>query len=485
MILDDRVIIIGAGIGGLVTGALLSKRGRKVTILEQSSGIGGCCKSFSRSGFRFDVGASFFPDILLSGLDQVLRELGLEIERIFSDPFYHLCIPGHRIGIYRNNHITKDEWAREFPTLCTDINKLFNHLFFVEKRIQDENGNMGDGILRKNKYLINALPVWEKWLYKWISAKRILTRAINHSPLLKALDLQTAFWGQTNFSKANLAFASMITALPQRGGFQIKGGSGILSSLLTKYILDKGGEIRLNSKVSEIILINDEVQGIKLENKSALEGGIFIANTTPWSLYNHLLPKDKKTEKMIKALSKIPDPKGVFTLFLGVKSDCLPSEMGQEVLFLPDEINREPIFISVSPEKDTQRAPQGYRAMTAFQYTQANRWQKEKKIYMTQKQQKVETFISELKRLLPFLEEGLCFYEAATPITYERYTARPNGIVKGIPQFCSLYDNRALSEFTCYNNIYIIGDCISPSMGVEGVCRTALRLVNWIAKKYD
>jgi len=55
---DYDVIVIGAGLGGLSAGALLSAQGRKVLILEQSQRIGGCCSSFERDGFRFDVGAS-------------------------------------------------------------------------------------------------------------------------------------------------------------------------------------------------------------------------------------------------------------------------------------------------------------------------------------------------------------------------------------------------------------------------------------------
>jgi len=82
--MNDLALIIGAGIGGLTTGALLAKKGWQVIILEQSSRIGGCCGTFSRSGFKFDVGATLFPDILWSGLDLVSRELGLDLDRILA-----------------------------------------------------------------------------------------------------------------------------------------------------------------------------------------------------------------------------------------------------------------------------------------------------------------------------------------------------------------------------------------------------------------
>lgn len=50
------VIVIGSGIGGLTTAALLSRAGKKVLVLEQHDQCGGCCHSFTEKGFEFDTG---------------------------------------------------------------------------------------------------------------------------------------------------------------------------------------------------------------------------------------------------------------------------------------------------------------------------------------------------------------------------------------------------------------------------------------------
>ena len=55
---SPRVIVIGAGIGGLTAGALLAHRGYSVQILDQALVPGGCASTFKRKGFTFDVGAT-------------------------------------------------------------------------------------------------------------------------------------------------------------------------------------------------------------------------------------------------------------------------------------------------------------------------------------------------------------------------------------------------------------------------------------------
>ena len=57
------VIIIGAGLGGLICGAILSREGKTVTVLEQGTAIGGAMQSFSRGRFRFTPGLHYVGSV--------------------------------------------------------------------------------------------------------------------------------------------------------------------------------------------------------------------------------------------------------------------------------------------------------------------------------------------------------------------------------------------------------------------------------------
>src|SRR4051812_27437428 len=87
-----RVVIIGAGPGGLAGAMLLAHAGFDVTVLERLPFAGGRASTLSGQGFRFALGPTFFlyPRVLASIFEEVGRDLHAEVELIRLDPQYHL-----------------------------------------------------------------------------------------------------------------------------------------------------------------------------------------------------------------------------------------------------------------------------------------------------------------------------------------------------------------------------------------------------------
>ena len=109
---DYDVIVVGAGLGGLSTGALVAKEGFKTLVLEQSDIIGGCCSTFEAEGYKFDVGASIVE--VIQPLDRLFEMLGRRredyMDLIPCDPIY--------------SFITDDGKRFSYPTdigACTDV----------------------------------------------------------------------------------------------------------------------------------------------------------------------------------------------------------------------------------------------------------------------------------------------------------------------------------------------------------------------------
>ena len=99
------VVIIGSGIGGLTAGALLARYGKKIAIFESHSIPGGAAHTFTRKGFTFDSGPSFYCGLgndkpSLNPLKQVLDIVGESLDVVPYDPLGHYHFPEVTFPVY-------------------------------------------------------------------------------------------------------------------------------------------------------------------------------------------------------------------------------------------------------------------------------------------------------------------------------------------------------------------------------------------------
>ena len=88
----SRVIVIGGGIAGLATSALLARDGHEVTLLERNSRLGGRAGSVEDQGFRFDTGPSWF--LMREVYDHFFELLGTSTDEQMD---LRLLDPGYRV----------------------------------------------------------------------------------------------------------------------------------------------------------------------------------------------------------------------------------------------------------------------------------------------------------------------------------------------------------------------------------------------------
>src|SRR4028119_2182264 len=109
----SRVVVIGAGIGGLTAGALLAHRGYRVLVLDQALVPGGRASTFKRKGFTFDVGATQVAGLEPRGIHQrIFSELEINPpEATPCDPANAVYLPGETepINVWRDG----ERWQRE------------------------------------------------------------------------------------------------------------------------------------------------------------------------------------------------------------------------------------------------------------------------------------------------------------------------------------------------------------------------------------
>ena len=130
---EESITVIGGGIAGLTTAALLAKDGYSVTLLEAHTQLGGCAGTFRRSSFIFDVGATQVAGLEKGGIHhRLFNHLQIPIpDAKILDPgcSVDLCDGTKPINLWHSPHKWREEREQQFPgselfwSLCSQIHK--------------------------------------------------------------------------------------------------------------------------------------------------------------------------------------------------------------------------------------------------------------------------------------------------------------------------------------------------------------------------
>lgn len=486
---DADVVIIGAGVGGMTTGALLANKGLKVVILEQAAQVGGLCASFTREGYTFQTAGNILNGFELGGgHERVLAKLGLFVSRTQLNPGLQLVLPNHRLNFSSAKLELLEEFEREFPEDSSGIKAFWQTQEGLEKLFYGlyRQSHFRSPNTLKEKYIYHR-EIHQRFAkdYKDFekSSVPLLEETVGNPEFKRLLDLLCFFYAQLPLEGCSSLFFAYLVGLTRRGIFYIEGGIQVLFDQLINYVTKRGGELKCNSRVNNIIIEGRKAVGVKLADGEHIRARYIVANTTLWSLYEKLLKPSSGVLKKFKLKTENITPQWQpFTVYLGVDERVLPNEMRENVFLLTDYQqlgDTGTLFISVSPKSDKQRAPKGKRTLTATCFLPWDKWERNSN-YKERKQERMKQVIKSLEVVIPFIDEGLEFKEAATPLTVEKYTCRPQGMVTGLAATPTGFGFKGFSNYTHYKNLYLVGDTSFPGFGTNLVSISALNLADII-----
>lgn len=352
-------IIIGAGIAGLHIGALLSQHG-KVLVLEKNKEIGGRARVVNIDGFKLDYGAHpirFGPN---SALAKSLDEIEKPIEFIEPGKFWVIQKDGSKT-LYPSGGI--------FQVLKSDLVPFLKTLSFMIKVIK-----------KMDKKEIEQL--YDVSLAEWFDQVNL------HHDLRRYLTIASSGVQVCPFPERSSAGEILhnIREIYEKGSiYYPKGGWETIFSQFKEKINENNGEIRLNSKVDEIIVKNGKAMGVKVGDEKIL--GEKIINTIPVQKLFTILDENLCEENYIEKCKNLRPTAGVSIDF------CLSEQISDMDFFFFEE----PLSFGFVPSnlKNANIVPDDKSIMTFFRATNVEDIKNKKKaqeIYQNFKENIYKTF---------------------------------------------------------------------------------------------
>ena len=285
-------IIIGSGIGGLVTASQLAAKGAKVLVLEKYIIPGGSGGSFKRKGYTFDVGASMIFGFGEKGytnlLTRALKDVNEKCETI-PDPVqleYHL--PNNfNISVDREYEKFINKLSDRFPKEKEGIKKFYGTC----KKVFNCLDSMPLLSIEDPAYLFKVFfkaPLSCLGLARWlpINAGDVARKFIKDTELLKFIDIECFCWSVMPALKTPMINAGMVFTDRHAGGINYpKGGVGKIAEKLVTGIEKLGSKIRYKANVTEILLKDEKAVGVKLSNGEEIYSDIIVSNSTRWDTF--------------------------------------------------------------------------------------------------------------------------------------------------------------------------------------------------------
>jgi phytoene desaturase len=356
-----KIIVIGAGVGGMSAAARLAKQGHSVEIFEASNRTGGKCRTEWIGDYAFDTGPSLLT------IPAVYKDLFIK-----TGPRFEKVLTIKPVDPAFSYHFAD---GKSVDFINVDLSKT---CLAIDAALGVEAGNAWHAIMQRAEVMwdISRVPfvqselssIWKLARHKGFiknikhiaphKSLRKLTSNYTKDPYIqKIVDRYATYTG----SDPRLAPAALLTIAfveSSFGAWHISGGIGKLSEALEDRCRSLGVQIHLNSAVTEITTNNNSVTGIRLKDGEAAAADIVVANADAEVIYNQLLKPDvsgaKKERKKLKQSQK---SLAGFSLLLGLDNSKVSGEipvMNHHNVYFPSDYDFEfdQIFTEQVPVSD-------------------------------------------------------------------------------------------------------------------------------------
>ncbi|MFZ5867311.1 MAG: phytoene desaturase family protein [Thermodesulfobacteriota bacterium] len=484
-------IVIGAGLGGLAFAGYMAKQGFKVLVLEHHDVPGGYATTFTRDRGRFTFDVSLHQTAVGGAGKAILTDLevlkkvrfykGRELFRVLGTGLDIACPGGDPKAI---EQILIEKFPQEKKAVQAFMADAVGVSEETEKLFEE-----------------GALTIFKKALFPirfprlWAARKKTLADYLNEyttNPSLRSV--MSVFCGYYGLPPSKLSGFYYMTATGgyfRYGGSYPAGGSQAISNAITELIESKGGQVRVGTRVAEVLTKDGRAVGVKTAGGESLTGKAVAANCSIVRLFSDMLPAAVAPADYLQRLRALKPSISSFQVWLGLNKD-ITSTVKDSHVFLQAELDPEKahqyclearadksnIGVCIYNNIAKELSPPGTTTLSITFVCGYEPWKQfeqdyfagKKTEYHAKKKAITEILIRRVEeQLIPGLKSMIAVQESATPLTNVRYTLNTAGAIYGFEQSMDNSFMTRISNRTPIEGLYLASAWGDPGGGYTGV----------------
>lgn len=329
---NKKVVIVGAGPGGLASAMLLAKAGLDVTVLERRDRVGGRTSTVEADGFRFDLGPTFFlyPRVLRSIFSMCGYSIDREVELIRLDPNYTLQFEdGGEINATSDFEQLVREVARISPG---DAARVGDYLRDNRAKLDAFRPVLESPFSSARDLLKLPLRQVLPLLRPFSSVDGDLSRYFEDPRVRLAFSFQSKYLGMSPFNCPSL-FTILAFLELEYGVFHPRGGCGAVSEAMARVASELGAKIRLEEPVEEIYFRGRQAIGVRTR-AGRYGSDALVLNADFADTMTRLVPDRLRRRWTDRKLARKRYSCSTFMMYLGLEGG--EPDLAHHTIFLAD-----------------------------------------------------------------------------------------------------------------------------------------------------
>lgn len=491
-----RIVVIGAGIGGMCTAARLSRAGHRVSLYEASDRVGGKCRTEWIGRYAFDTGPSLLtiPAVYRDFFQRTGAQMGMVLTLEAVDPSFDYRFHDGKSVSFTNlsrkstlESITQSfgaEAAEQWNAVLNRAERMWDvsREPFVESELKSPLS------LLKRRHILRDLRI--------IAPRATLRDFGLQNPYLAKIMDRYATYSGSDPRKAPAVLSTIAFIEEAFGAWHIKGGIGTLSEHIAQRCEKVGVTIHLNSPVSAINLKGNKAVGVTLGNGEKIDADIVISNVDAGLTYNRLIKKPTlKVKRVRRQLSKLEPSLAGFSLLLGLRPSDAP-ELSHHTILFPDDYDAEfesifttrkpvekPTIYICAPKDESMVKSEGHKALFVLVNAPRHSENSAEGFDWSDKafaQQYANSIIDQIESQGIPIRNRLDLLEIRTPLDLQNSVQAPGGSIYGTSSNGPRAAFLRAKNRSPLKNLYLVGGSAHPGGGLPLVGLSAEIVANAI-----